>query len=307
MTRYGSLKKLAAKDFGKNKYKYLMILPVVVYFILFAYRPMYGLIIAFENYRPNLGFSRSPWVGLTHFANFFKDIYFFRILRNTLSISLISIIFGFPAPIILALLLNEVKNIIFKRTVQTITYMPYFISVVVVCSLIRTYSASTGLFSQIALFLGGKPVNLLLEKSAFYPIYVISEIWQGIGWNSIIYLAALTGIDQEQYEAARIDGAGRFRGIWHITLPNLLPVIMVLFILRMGGILNVGFEKILLLYNEQTYEVADVISTYVYRRGILEASFSYASAVGLFNSLINVFFLLTANKLSKKITELGLF
>lgn len=284
-----------------------MILPVVVYFILFAYRPMYGLIIAFENYRPNLGFSRSPWVGLTHFANFFKDIYFFRILRNTLSISLISIIFGFPAPIILALLLNEVKNIIFKRTVQTITYMPYFISVVVVCSLIRTYSASTGLFSQIALFLGGKPVNLLLEKSAFYPIYVISEIWQGIGWNSIIYLAALTGIDQEQYEAARIDGAGRFRGIWHITLPNLLPVIMVLFILRMGGILNVGFEKILLLYNEQTYEVADVISTYVYRRGILEASFSYASAVGLFNSLINVFFLLTANKLSKKITELGLF
>lgn len=284
-----------------------MILPVLVYFILFAYKPMYGLIIAFQDYRPNLGFSRSPFVGFKHFINFFNDVYFVRLLRNTFSLSLLSIIFGFPAPILLALFLNEIRSVVFKRTVQTITYMPYFISLVVVCSLIRTYTASDGLFSQIAAVFGGGDRNYLMQNKYFYPIYVVSNIWQQIGWNSIIYLAALAGIDQEQYEAARIDGAGRFRCMFYITLPNLLPTIMVLFILRMGGILNVGYEKIILLYNEGIYEVADVISTYVYRRGILEASFSYASAVGLFNSLVNVLFLVTANKLSKKMTESGLF
>lgn len=298
---------MLAADFQLNKYKYLLILPVLVYFLLFAYKPMYGIIIAFMDYRPNLGMSRSPWVGLKHFAAFFQDVYFGRLLRNTLSISLLNIIFGFPAPIILALLLNEIQSTAFKRTVQTITYMPYFISMVVVCSLIRTYTASNGIFSQIATSFGGDPQNFLMHTKYFYPIYVISDIWQGIGWNSIIYLAALSGIDQEQYEAARIDGAGRLRRMFSITLPNLMPTIMVLFILRMGGILNVGFEKIILLYNEGIYEVADVISTYVYRRGILNAAFSYASAVGLFNSLVNVFFLIAANTLSKKYTESSLF
>ena len=284
-----------------------MILPVIVFFILFAYRPMYGLIIAFQNYRPALGFSRSPWVGLRHFQTFFNDPFFFRLIRNTFTISFFSILFGFPAPIILALLLNEVKKIIFKRTVQTITYMPYFISMVVICSLIRIYSATDGIFSQIAIFFGGVPRNYLTVGRYFLPIFVISGIWESIGWNSIIYLAALSGIDQEQYEAATIDGAGRFRRMWHVTIPNLLPIIMVLFILRMGGMLNVGFEKIILLYNEAIYEVSDVISTYVYRRGILESSFSFATAVGLFNSIVNVCFLVTANKLSRKFTELGLF
>jgi putative aldouronate transport system permease protein len=301
------LSKILARDFSDNKFKYLMILPVLVYFILFAYKPMYGLIIAFQDYRPNLGFFRSPFVGFKHFVNFFSDVYFARLLRNTVSLSLLSIVFGFPAPILLALFLNEIRSVIFRRTVQTITYMPYFISLVVVCSLIRTYTASDGLFSQIATVFGNGGRNYLMQNKYFYPIYVISNIWQQIGWNSIIYLAALTGIDQEQYEAARIDGAGRFRCMFHITLPNLLPTIMVLFILRMGGILNVGFEKIILLYNEGIYEVADVISTYVYRRGILEASFSYASAVGFFNSLVNVFFLVVTNKLSKKMTESMLF
>ena len=290
-----------------NKYKYLLIIPVLTYFILFSYKPMYGLLIAFQDYRANLGIWRSQWVGMKHFVAFFRDPFFFRLLRNTLSISLLTIFFGFPAPIILAILLNEIKNVVFKRTVQTITYMPYFISMVVVASLIRNYTTQNGIFSQIAVFFGGTGMNFLMFPQYFYPIYVISEIWQLIGWNSIIYLAAITGIDQEQYEAAIIDGAGRFRRIFSVTIPNLLPIIMVLFILRMGGILNVGFEKIILLYNANIYSVADVISTFVYRRGIQEAAYSYATAVGLFNSVINVIFLVGANTLSRKYTEYSLF
>lgn len=307
LKKRSSLAETLSKDFQQNKYKYLLILPVLAYFIIFCYKPMYGLVIAFQDFRANLGISRSEWVGFRQFKTFFGDPYFFRLLRNTLSISLLNIIFGFPAPIILALLLNEIKNVAFKRTVQTITYMPYFISMVVVCSLIRTYASSEGLFSQIAIALGGAGKNFLMYPKYFYQIYVISGIWETIGWNSIIYLAALTGIDQEQYEAAIIDGANRFRRIWSITLPNLLPIIMVLFILRMGGILNVGFEKIILLYNANTFQVADVISTFVYRRGIQEAAYSYATAVGLFNSLVNIVFLVTANALSRKFTESSLF
>ena len=302
-----SLSNTLAQDFRQNKYKYLLILPVLVYFILFCYKPMYGLVIAFQDYRANLGILRSKWVGFRNFITFFRDPYFFRLLRNTLSISLLSIVFGFPAPILLAILLNELTHNGFKRTVQTITYMPYFISMVVVCSLIRIYTSSDGIFSQIAIALGGSGKNYLMYPQYFYPIYVLSGIWETIGWNSIIYLAALTGIDPEQYEAAIIDGAGRFRRIRSITLPNLLPIIMVLFILRMGGILNVGFEKIILLYNANTYQVADVISTFVYRRGIQEAAYSYATAVGLFNSLVNILFLVTANTLSRKFTESSLF
>jgi putative aldouronate transport system permease protein len=307
MWEKGAWLRAASRDLSQNKFKYLMTIPVVVYFVIFAYKPMYGLIIAFQNYRPTLGFWRSPWVGLRHFANFFNDPYFFRLIRNTITLSFFSIIFGFPAPIILALLLNELKNLVFKRTVQTITYMPYFISMVIVCSLIRIYSSTNGIFSQIAVYFGGEIKNYLTVSKYFMPIYVISGIWQTIGWNSIIFLAALTGIDQEQYEAATIDGAGRFRRMLHITVPNLLPIIMVLFILRMGNILNVGFEKIILLYNEGIYEVADVISSYVYRRGILEASYSYATAVGLFNSLVNILFLVITNNLSKRYTETGLY
>ena len=301
------LSKVLAKDFHENKYKYLLILPVLVYFILFSYKPMYGLVIAFQEYRASLGILKSRWVGFRHFVVFFSNPYFFRLLRNTISISLLSIVFGFPAPIILAILLNEVKNVAFRRTVQTITYMPYFISLIVVCGLIRTYSTQTGIFSQIAAVFGGGGKNYLMFPQYFYPIYVVSDIWQHIGWNSIIYLAAITGIDQEQYEAAIIDGAGRFKRILSVTLPNLLPIITVLFILRMGGILNVGFEKIILLYNASIYSVADVISTFVYRRGIEEAAYSYATAVGLFNSLVNIAFLVAANTLSRKYSEYSLF
>lgn len=307
MTKRNSLGYVLTRDFKVNKYKYLIILPVIVYLLIFAYKPMYGLIIAFKDYRPALGFEGSRWVGLRHFKNFFTDVYFWRLLRNTISISGLNIIFGFPAPIILALLLNEIRNSAFKRTIQTITYMPYFISMVVVCALVRTYCQADGIFSQIFVAFGGKPQNLLMNTKYFYPIYVASDIWKNIGWNSIIYLAALTSIDQEQYEAAKIDGAGRFKQMIYITLPGLLPTITVLFILRMGGLLNVGYEKILLLYSPATYEVADVISTYVYRKGIQNAAYSYSTAVGLFNSVVNIFFLVVSNAISKKVTESSLF
>jgi len=292
-----------ARDFKLNKYKYLLIIPVLVVLALFAYKPMYGLIIAFKNFRPRLGIEGSKWVGFVNFQNFFGDPYFGRLLRNTVSISLLNILFGFPMPIILALSLNEVRSTRFKRTVQTMTYMPYFISMVIACSLIRTYTQTNGIFSQIL----GSQQNLLMSPSNFYPIYVISDLWQYVGWNSIIYLAALAGIDQEQYEAARIDGAGRFKQMLHITLPGLMPTITILLILRMGSVLNVGFEKVLLLYNEAIYSVADVISTYVYRRGMIQADYSYATAVGLFNSVANVFFLVIANTLSRRFSDSSLF
>ncbi|NMA95070.1 MAG: sugar ABC transporter permease [Clostridiales bacterium] len=302
-----TLKRTLSRDFKMNKYKYLLVLPVIIYLILFAYKPMYGVIIAFKDYKPATGIMQSKWVGFKHFRNFFNDVYFWRLLRNTFTISGLSILFGFPAPIIFALLLNEIQSSWFKRTVQTLTYMPYFISLVVVCSIIKIYSQSGGVFSQLAILFGGEPQNFLMSKKYFYPIYVGSGIWQSLGWNSIIYLAALSSIDQEQYEAARIDGAGRFQQMFYITIPGLIPTIMILLILRMGGILNVGYEKILLLYSEATYEVADVISTYVYRKGIQNAAFSYSTAVGLFNSIVNVFFLFVANTFSRRLTESSLF
>lgn len=296
-----------SRDWKMNKYKYLLILPVLVYLALFCYKPMYGLIIAFNNYKPTRGITGSDYVGLMWFDNFFNNIYFWRLLSNTFTISALSIVFGFPAPIILALLLNEIQNDKFKRTVQTITYMPYFISLVVTCSIIKIYCQENGLFSQIIEIFGGTRRNLLIDPSAYRPIYVLSGIWQNIGWNSIIYLAALSGIDQEQYEAARIDGANRFQQMLHITIPGILPTIMILFVLRMGSILNVGYEKVLLLYTENTYNVADVFSTYTYRVGLEQKQYSLSTAVSLFNTVVNIVFLVFTNWLSRKTTESSLF
>lgn len=294
-------------DLSRHRWKYILMIPIIIYFILFAYKPMYGLIIAFKNYKPALGIAGSKWVGLKYFKKFFGDYYFFRILRNTFLISFYEILWGFPAPIILALMLNELRNERFKRTVQTITYIPHFISLVVICSILRQFCLSDGVFNDIAAFFGAERTALLQKPGYFRTIYVASGIWQEIGWSSIIYLAALTGIDPQLYEAAEIDGANRMRQIWHITLPGIMPTIVMLLILRMGSILGVGYEKILLLYNETIYETADVISTYVYRKGLIEANFSYSTAVGLFNSLINVIFLLATNIISKKVTDIGLF
>ncbi len=303
----GTLGKRIAKDIQRNKYKYLLVLPVLIYLALFAYKPMYGLVIAFKQYRPARGIWGSNTVGFLHFEAFFTNPYFWRLLRNTFTISFLNILFAFPAPIILALLLNEVYNTKLKRTVQTVTYMPYFISLVVACSIIKTYSQSDGIFSQIAVAFGGQPQNFLANTNTFLPIYILSDVWQTIGWNSIIYMAALSGISPELYEAARIDGANRFKQVLHVTIPGILPTIMILLILRMGSILNVGYEKILLLYTTPVYEVADVISTYVYRQGIEGGKYSYATAVGLFNSVVNVIFLLVFNAVSRKFTESSLF
>ncbi|BDF45768.1 sugar ABC transporter permease [Lachnospiraceae bacterium] len=296
------------KDWKRNKVKYIMLIPVVIYFVLFSYKPMYGLIIAFKDFRPGLGIMDSPWVGLDNFEAFLKDVYFWRLLRNTLSISVLQIIFGFPIPIIFALFLNELKGQKFKKTVQTVSYLPHFISIVIVCGIVKVFVQSDGLLpSMMESAFGIQPTNWLTKKELFYPIYIISGIWQNMGWDSIIYLAALAGIDQEQYEAAKIDGAGRFQQMWYVTLPGIIPTVMIMFILRMGTLLSVGYEKILLLYTPTTYEVADVISTYVYRRGLLEADYSYSTAISMFNSIFNVIFLLATNKISKKMSGISLY
>ena len=295
------------EDFKINKWKYVMILPVIIYFLVFHYKPMYGLLMVFQDFSPRLGISGSRCIGFENFIRFFNDPNAWRIVKNTFNISFWSLFFGFPAPILLALLLNEIRNKTFKRIVQTISYMPYFISLVILCSLVKFFTQSDGLFPTILESFGVDRFNLLASPGLFVPIYVISGIWQSVGWDSIIYLATLSGIDQEMYEAARIDGASRLKQMWHITLPGLMPTIIILLILRMGSLLSVGFEKILLLYSPTTYRVADVISTYVYRMGILNADYSYSAAIGLLNTLVNVAFLLITNKLAKKISGSGLF
>lgn len=295
------------KDFARNKMKYLLVSVVVLFYILFYYVPLYGAIIAFQDFSPRLGILGSDWVGFKHFVNFFDSIYFRRILRNTFVLSGLDIIVGFPFPIIFALLLNEIRSKTFKRTIQTISYMPHFISLVIVCSMIKNFCAYDGLINYIASFFGGGNTSILQEPSAFKYVYVLSNIWQELGWNSIIYLAALGGINEELYEAAEIDGAGRFKQIIHVTIPGILPTIMIMLVLRIGQILNVGHEKILLLYNPGTYETADVISTYIYRKGLEDFDWSFSSAVGLFNSVVNFVFLVGANWLSKKTTQTGLW
>ncbi len=307
-----TFRKRLSRDWNLNKWKYIMIIPVLVYLVLFCYKPMYGLIIAFKDYKITRGIQGSSWADpwFKWFVSFITDPYFPRIIKNTFLLSGLTIVFSFPAPIILALLINEVRKNSFKRTVQTITYMPYFISMVVLCAMINVYCKQNGLFSQVAVFFGGTAQNYLADPKYFRVIYVLSDIWQRIGWDSIIYLAALSSIDQEQYEAARVDGANRLQQMLKITLPGLLPTIVMLFILRMGGILNVGYEKILLLYNPSTYEVADVISTYTYRLSFPTSGtpmYSKSTAIGLFNTLVNVFFLLITNAISKKSTESSLF
>nr|WP_271752116.1 ABC transporter permease subunit [Cohnella sp. JJ-181] len=281
-----------------------MLLPVVVYYVLFYYVPMYGLQIAFKDYSPGLGFLHSDWVGLKHFEDFFGSHYFSRILRNTLLISLYELLFTFPASILLALLLNELRSATLKRTVQTITYMPHFISIVVVSGMLIDFLARDGLVNNLlSSWFGVQPVAFLQESGWFRSVYISSNIWQNIGWGSIIYLSAMAGIDPSLYEAARVDGASRLRQTFHITLPGIMPTVVILLILQIGNFMSVGADKILLLYNPTTYETADVIGTFVYRKGILESNFSYSAAVGLFNSLINFTLLLSANALSRRTSE----
>lgn len=300
-------RKAISRDIKLNWVVYLMALPIIIYFFIFSYLPMFGIIISFQDFNPIRGIFGSKWVGLENFRAFFGSYYFERLIKNTFMISFLTLIFSFPCPIILALLLNEVGNRLYKRTIQTISYMPYFISLVVIAGLIKIFTAEDGLVTAILVNFGFARKDLLADPSLFRSIYIISDIWQNVGFNSIIYLAALSSIDPQLYEAAIIDGAGRLRQTWHITLPGISSTIIILLILRMGNLFNVGYEKIILLYSPVTYSTADVISSFTYRKGLLDADYSYSAAVGLFNSVINFSLLLVANFFSKKYSETSLF
>lgn len=295
------------KDWMRNRSLYLMIIPVLIFFILFHYKPMYGAIIAFKDYTPALGIAESPWVGWDNFTRFFSSVYFGRLIRNTILLSFYSLLFGFPAPIILALLLNEVKNKKFKGLTQTVTYLPHFISMIVVTGMLVDFSMTSGLFNDIIELFGGERSPLLQNPDLYRTIYVASGIWQEIGWGSIIYLSALSGVDSQLYEAAQIDGAGKWKQLIHVTLPGIAPTIIIMFILKMGTLMNMGYEKTILLYNPATYETADIISSYIYRIGLLEQDWSYSTAIGLFNSVINLGLLLIANKIARKCGETSLW
>lgn len=295
-------------DFRRNKVIYFLCVPIVAWYIIFHYIPMGGIVISFQDYTPALGLTGSPWIGLDNFTRFFGGEYAFRLIRNTFMLSLLDLIFNFPAPILFALLLNEIHSRAFRRTIQTISYMPYFVSMVVMCGIIVDFTQSGGLISEaIALITGGRAQNLLGNKDYFRTIYTVSSIWQGLGYGSIIYLAALSGVNQDLYEAARIDGAGRWKQTIHVTLPSISSTIVIMFIMKMGTMLSVGSEKVLLLYSPATYETADVISTYVYRNGFETYDYGFSTAVGLFNSVVNTVFLVSANFLCKKYTETSLF
>lgn len=295
------------KDIRRNWDAYLLLVPAIVFFALFCYKPMYGVIIAFKDYSPGRGITGSKWVGLMEFQSFFSSVYFGRLLRNTLTISLTSLVLGFPTPIIFALLLNEVRHKPFKRLVQTITYMPHFVSLVVICALIRIFTAENGIVVNLLSIFGFEKVALLSKSKYFVPVYVISGIWQNFGWDSIIYISAFTAIDPSLYEAAIIDGANRWQQTIHVTLPGIKDTIIILLILRIGSIMNVGHEKIILLYNSGILETSDVISTFVYRKGLTNLQWSFSSAVGLFNSVINFVIVLLFNKISRKVSEIGLW
>lgn len=296
-----------AEDIKKHKTVYLMAIPVLLYFIVFKYGPMYGAIIAFKDYNPASGIAGSPWVGFKHFVDFFNSADFTRIVKNTLAISIGTLIFSFPIPIIFALLLNEIRSKAFSRFTQTITYLPHFISMVIICGMIKDFTTQDGLITQILVKFGMPAQNMLNNKDLFVPIYIVSDMWQTFGWGSIVYLAALSGVEQSLYEAASIDGAGKLRQVWSITIPAILPTIITMLILRVGGLVSVGHEKIILLYNPLTYEKADVISSYVYRRGLNDFAWSFSTAVGLVQSLVNCILLLFTNYLSNKLTETSLW
>lgn len=301
-------KKYGIKTHMKQNWElYLMIIPVIAYYIVFCYVPMYGAIIAFENYSPGKGILGSKWVGFKHFIDFLSSPDIVRLLRNTLTISINTLIFGFSTPIILALMMNELRQAKFKRVVQTVSYMPHFISVVVICGMIKDFVSPGGLISDMLSPFIGENIGMLTREEMFVPIYVSSGIWQALGWDSIIYMAALSGIDMQLYEAAKIDGAGKWNQMRYVTLPGIMPTIVIMLILKIGSMLSVGYEKIILLYNPLIYNTSDVISTYVYRLGFESQEWSYTSAVGLFNSIINFILLVSANTISRKMNDTSLW
>jgi len=301
-----SRRQLIAKDFKKYKSIYLMMLPIVTLIFVFSYIPMNGVVIAFQRYNLSKGIFKSQFVGFDNFRTFMGSFYFGRLMRNTFLISFYGFLFGFPAPILLALLLNEIKNKAYKRTIQTITYLPHFISMVVICGIVRILLKQDGIINYIITQLGGSKIFFLADPAYYRTIHIASGIWQNVGYNSIIYLGAISSLGSEIYEAALIDGAGRWKQAIRLTIPGLIPTISILFIFNMSGLLNVGAEKILLLYSASIYETADVLSTYIYRVGIAGSSmggggqYGLAAAVGLFNSVISMILLIATNQLARK-------
>lgn len=287
---------------------YLLLIPVVLYFALFHYWPMYGVQIAFKDFIAVKGIDGSAWVGLKHFTRFFHSFYFGRLIRNTLGVSLYQLVVGFPVPILLALLLNEVRQNRLRKFVQTVTYAPHFLSSIVLVGMMLAFlSPKNGILNQLIVLFGGEPISFLTDPLWFKTLYVLSDIWQNAGWASIIYIAALAGIDPQLYEAAKIDGAGKWQIMKSISLRGILATIVIMFILQAGQVMSVGFEKVFLMQNNLNLESSEVISTYVYKNGLVGAQYSYATAIGLFNSLINFTMLLVFNGLSKKIGETSLW
>ncbi|MCM3627729.1 ABC transporter permease subunit [Paenibacillus glycanilyticus] len=296
------------KGIVRNWELYLFITPALLYFLIFCYGPMYGIQIAFKNFIPTKGITGSPWIGFDHFVRFFHSYYFWDLLWNTLSISLYSLAVGFPIPIILALAFNEIRNGYFKKIAQTVTYAPHFISMVVMAGMIITFlSPSTGIVTNIIEGLGFKSPDFLTDPRWFKTMYVLSDVWQSAGWGTIIYLAALSGVDPGLHEAAIIDGATRFQRVRHINIPTLMPTMTILLILSMGSLLGVGFEKILLLQNPLNMTASDVISTFVYRSGLVSAQYSFSTAIGLFNSVINLVLLITVNQVVRRMSNNSLW
>ena len=287
---------------------YLLLLPTLVYFIIFCYAPMYGAQIAFRDFTPVKGITGSNWVGFKHFIRFFQNPYFSEILRNTFCISLYSIVAGFPLPIIFAIMLNYQRALWFKKCVQTISFAPHFISTVVIVGMLKLFTSPTsGVFNELIKLFGGQPVHFMAEPSMFYSIYVWSGIWQNFGWGAIIYIGALAGISPELHEAAIVDGASVLKRIWHIDIPGIAPTIITILIMNTGSILSVGYEKIYLMQNSLNGSMSEVISTYVYKQGLVKAQYSFSSAVGLFNSVVNFTFLLIVNAISRRVSETSLF
>lgn len=287
---------------------YFMLLLPIAYYILFKYMPMYGTLIAFKKFSAKKGILGSTWVGFKNFEKFLSDPYFYKLVRNTLLINLNNLLFAFISSIIFALLLNEMKHKLYRKVVQTVSYLPHFISTVVVCGLVTNFTRTNGgIINDLIAMLGGERISFLNRAEYFRPIYVISEIWQHMGWDAIIYIAALLSIEPQLYEAASIEGANRFQKMLYVTLPGIAPTITIMLIMRIGHLMSLGYEKVLLLYSGATYETADIISTYVYRRGLLTADFSYGTAIDLFQTVISLILVTSTNWLGKKIGGAGLW
>ncbi|CAH8772602.1 ABC transporter permease [Paenibacillus dendritiformis] len=290
-----------ARVLRKHWQMYLLLAPVMVYFIVFHYVPMYGVQIAFKDFIATKGITGSPWVGMKHFERFYQSYYFWRLIKNTLGIGLYQLLVGFPVPILLALMINEIRGKWFKKTVQTVTYAPHFLSTVVMVGILVIFlSPDTGMINHLIRAFGGEPISFLTEPGWFKSLYVFSGVWQQMGWSSIIYLAALSGVDPQLHEAARVDGASRLQRIWHVNLPCIMPTIVILLILNTGSILSVGFEKVFLMQNDMNLESSDVFATYVYRSGLLGAQYSFSAAVGLFSNIVNFILLVSVNFIARK-------